>query len=170
MGSPSPSPRQVAVCLIVLSSGLHSVPSFLIVSSRKHKDPLKWVLPKGGIEHEESSQQAAAREAWEEAGVIPSQSLHLTHLLTLPDAKPHSKSPAASPSSPSFIPSTTYSFELFAVSSSSDSEALAAEWPEKDERQRRWVEGWDELEKMICWGRREEVMRKAIDEAKTRLG
>lgn len=39
-------------------------PSFLLVSSRKHKD--KWVQPKGGIERGESAQVAAQREAWEE--------------------------------------------------------------------------------------------------------
>lgn len=180
-----PSPRQVAVSLIVLSDGLHSDPSFLVVSSRKHLDPLKWVLPKGGIEDGESAEEAAAREAWEEgecpfllcealadqnkivAGLILGQGMHLTHLTTLPDGKPHSKSPTADTSSPSFIPSTTYAFELFTVSSA---EALAAEWPEKEERQRKWVKGWEELEKTICWGRREEVMKKAIEEAKQRLG
>lgn len=101
------------------------------------------------------------------AGLIQGQALHLTHLTTLPDAKPHSKSPTADSSSPSFIPSTTYSFELFTVSST---EAIAEDWLEKNERRRKWVQGWEELEKTICWGRREEVMKQAIEEAKQRLG
>lgn len=30
----------------------------------------KWVIPKGGWETDETEQQAAARESWEEAGII----------------------------------------------------------------------------------------------------
>lgn len=63
----SATPRQVAVALVLLSDRLHSQPSFLVVSSRKHKLPeLKWVLPKGGIEEGETAPEAAEREAWEE--------------------------------------------------------------------------------------------------------
>lgn len=176
----SPKPRQVAVALVVLSDGLHSSPQFLVVSSRKHKVPeLKWVLPKGGIEEGETASEAAEREAWEEgssrrsfalrfltlvvaAGLISGGAMHLTHLITLPDSKAHPKSTSAA-----FIPSTEYSFELFTCSSA---DVLEAEWLEKDERQRKWVSGWDELEKTIAWGRREETMRLALAEARKRLG
>ena len=32
-------------------------------------DPQRWVIPKGGWEIDESAQEAAVRETWEEAGV-----------------------------------------------------------------------------------------------------
>jgi len=60
-------PRAVAVCLIALfptPASAPAEPSFLLVSSRKHKN--KWVQPKGGIEKGESAVEAAQREAWEE--------------------------------------------------------------------------------------------------------
>lgn len=41
--------------------------SILLVSS--HNDQNKWVLPKGGWEIDESEEEAALREAFEEAGV-----------------------------------------------------------------------------------------------------
>lgn len=55
-------PRKVAVAVIV---SLSPTPSILVVSSRKH--PSRFVLPKGGVEHGESSVQAALRESWEES-------------------------------------------------------------------------------------------------------
>lgn len=65
-----PHPRAVAVSLIAhlpnptSPSADPADPSFLLVSSRKHKN--KWVQPKGGIEKGESAVEAAQREAWEE--------------------------------------------------------------------------------------------------------
>lgn len=41
--------------------------SILLISS--HNDQNKWVLPKGGWEIDESEEEAALREAFEEAGV-----------------------------------------------------------------------------------------------------
>lgn len=42
--------------------------SFLLVSSHNTKD--KWVLPKGGWEVDETVEEAAKRETFEEAGVV----------------------------------------------------------------------------------------------------
>ncbi|MFW6296494.1 MAG: NUDIX hydrolase [Halothece sp.] len=39
----------------------------LLITSRKKK---RWVIPKGLVETEMSSQDSAAKEAWEEAGII----------------------------------------------------------------------------------------------------
>ncbi|KAK4055162.1 hypothetical protein OIV83_000442 [Microbotryomycetes sp. JL201] len=161
----SAQPRQVAVALVVSSASLKSTPRFLVVGSRKHTG--KFVLPKGGIEDGETAQEAAERESWEEAGLKLGQALHLDHLTTLSDSKPHKSSPAQDPKDSAFVSSTIYNFELFVVQAEDD--ALAEDWPEKEERTRRWVDGWRELEDACCWGRREDVMREAIRIAQSRL-
>ncbi|KAM0793523.1 hypothetical protein ACM66B_000961 [Microbotryomycetes sp. NB124-2] len=161
----SPQPRQVAVALIVSSNNLQSSPRFLVVGSRKHGG--KFVLPKGGIEDGETAQEAAERESWEEGGLRLGHAMHVDHLVKLPDSKPHKSSPSQDPSAPEFITSTIYHFELFVVQA--EDEALSDEWPEKEERTRQWIDGWQKLEKACCWGRREDVMRSAIQLAKSRL-
>ncbi|KAL8286186.1 hypothetical protein RQP46_004674 [Phenoliferia psychrophenolica] len=159
-----PKPRQVAVAVITNSTSLASEPQILLVASRKHD--LKWVLPKGGIEEGENSEEAAEREAWEEAGLVLGSSMHLSHLITLPDAQPHKHSPSQDPTAADFIPSTIYSFEIFALP---DASALADEWPEKSERERKWVSGWDELERQTAWGRRGALMKVAVASARARF-
>lgn len=95
--------------------------------------------------------------------------MHLAHLISLPDGKAHAESPTKDSADPSFIPSTEYSFELFTVGSV-DVLASKEEWLEEGERQRKWVQGWDELDKTIACGRREGTMKRAIAEARGRLG
>lgn len=92
--------------------------------------------------------------------------MHLDHLLTLPDAQPHKKSPSADPTSVDFVASTTYAFEIFALP---DAGSLAEEWPEKNERERKWVQGWDELERHVEWGRRGALMTDAVQALKARF-
>ncbi|KAI7891706.1 NUDIX hydrolase domain-like protein [Mucor mucedo] len=55
--------RQVAGCLPI--DPIHK--RFLLVSSSSN--PGSWVIPKGGWEKDETQQQAAMRETWEEAGI-----------------------------------------------------------------------------------------------------
>lgn len=55
--------QAAALCLRANDEGRTEV---LLVTSRDSK---RWVLPKGAVEKKESSSQAAAREAFEEAGV-----------------------------------------------------------------------------------------------------
>ncbi|GAA5891902.1 hypothetical protein JCM8208_002929 [Rhodotorula glutinis] len=192
------------------------------------------------------------------AGLIQGTATHLTHLLTLADPSPHILSPSRDPTSPSFVASCEYSFELFvlqappstgatttppvpatgsasaslpspvpalgalaaadvashdpapstaslvvpstpssipssAASSPPASSApsptshpppcplpshlsplldaysaayLAPTWPESGERHRRWIHGWDDIERQVCWGRREGVMREACERAR----
>lgn len=103
------------------------------------------------------------------AGVNTDQ-LHLGALVKLNDPKPHIKSPTDSSLSTDFIPSTTYAYELFSVTSTRLDDALADDWPEKDERaDRKWVKGWDALEEAVVWGRRSEINRTAIKLLKERL-
>ncbi|GAA5878833.1 hypothetical protein JCM3774_000979 [Rhodotorula dairenensis] len=43
---------------------------------------------------------------------------------------------------------------------------LSPSWPESSERDRVLVRGWRALEEAVCWGRREQVMREAIRQAR----
>ncbi|GAA6010218.1 hypothetical protein JCM10207_005672 [Rhodosporidiobolus poonsookiae] len=230
------SPRRVAVAVafqLPLAGAPPSEPVFLLVSSRKKDN--RYVFPKGGIEQGETAAEAAEREAWEEAGLEIGTAQHLAHLLTLYDPSPHILSPTSDPTSPSFVPSCEYSFELFllppapepasdghtspapaaangasfspspaaasdfsssslapsiAASSPSPSTApsasvpppaaappptappsashpsLPSTWPESTERHRLLVTGWAAAEASLCWGRREGVMRQAIEAAR----
>lgn len=170
------TPRAVAVLILISPSPLlvspssnvvESEPAFLVVSSRKHDG--RFVLPKGGIEESESSAEAAEREAWEEAGLVPGAAVHLTHLLELSDSAPHKLSPTTDSHSPAFVPSTIYHFELF-VLTGLRADALAEDWPEKAERQeRKWVQGWDAIRECTSWGKRGEIMRHGLAMAKGRM-
>ncbi|KAI5477031.1 NUDIX hydrolase domain containing protein [Pseudohyphozyma bogoriensis] len=160
----APKPRKVAVAIIICSESIKAEPQFLLVSSRKHD---AYVLPKGGIEEGETAAEAAERESWEEAGLIQGSATHLSHICEIPDPSPHNKSPSKDPSDSSFVPQTVYHFELFLLSGAP---TLADDWPEKDERKdRKWVKGWDALEKEVDWGRRAEVMLKATRLARERM-
>ncbi|KAJ5594883.1 uncharacterized protein N7459_001091 [Penicillium hispanicum] len=83
-----------------------------------------WVLPKGGWETDEpTAQQAACREAWEEAGVIC-----LVHrdLGQIPDMRPSALLSAHAPKA---------SYQFFEVTV----EREETEWPEMHKRKRQWV-------------------------------
>ncbi|KAL9586222.1 MAG: hypothetical protein Q9212_001047 [Teloschistes hypoglaucus] len=83
-----------------------------------------WVLPKGGWETDEgTAQEAACREAWEEAGIVCTV---LKDLGTIPELR----SPAEFTTK---APKATYQFYEVRV------DREAAEWPEKDKRGRQWM-------------------------------
>ncbi len=93
----------------------------LVVQSAR---PGAWVLPKGGWElDEETAQQAACREAWEEAGIVCTV---LRDLGTIADMRPPSQITAAAPK---------YLYQFFEVRV--DREEV--QWPEMHKRQRQWV-------------------------------
>ena len=79
-----------------------------------------WVLPKGGWEKDEkTAAAAAAREAWEEAGIIVRVEKDLGTIL---DNRPTQNS----------APKACYQFFEATVTEA------RAEWPEKAKRERRW--------------------------------
>eukprot|EP00834_Sanchytrium_tribonematis_P003261 NODE_120_length_17920_cov_0.559782.p16 type:complete len:127 gc:universal NODE_120_length_17920_cov_0.559782:1360-1740(+) len=86
----------------------------LIITSRKNKN--KWVLPKGGVEKEETSEIAAIRELYEEAGI------RATKYTKLHEMRMERKTGEQN--------SVWYSCQM--------SEILD-EWPEKNDRLRKFV-------------------------------
>jgi diphosphoinositol-polyphosphate diphosphatase len=82
-----------------------------------------WVLPKGGWEKDEkTAAAAAAREAWEEAGIIVRVERDLGTILD------HRQASAQTPTAPK----ACYQFFEAIVTEA------RAEWPEKAKRERKW--------------------------------
>lgn len=82
-----------------------------------------WVLPKGGWETDESIQEAACREAWEEAGI---ECTVQKDLGKIPDRRSPNQ---LTPDAPRAM------FQFFEVKV----EKEANDWPEKHKRGRQWM-------------------------------
>jgi diphosphoinositol-polyphosphate diphosphatase len=92
----------------------------LIQSARR----TNWVLPKGGWETDEQTpQDAAKREAWEEAGIICTIACDLGKIRDLREPKEMTTS----------APKALYHFFEAVVNKEE------AEWPEKHKRGRKWM-------------------------------
>ncbi|KZT18133.1 hypothetical protein NEOLEDRAFT_1080921 [Neolentinus lepideus HHB14362 ss-1] len=112
------TPR-IVCCAIPIARAAGKV---LIITSRKR--PNNWVLPKGGWEPSDGVlEQAALREAYEEAGVRGKITRFVT---TIPSAS-----------------STYHFYEL-------DVAELEQEWLESKERKREWVD-YAEAVQRISW-------------------
>jgi diphosphoinositol-polyphosphate diphosphatase len=86
--------------------------------------PGGWVLPKGGWETDEATpQQAACREAWEEAGVVCTIQRDLG---IIPDMRPPSLVTLHAPKA---------SYHFFEVRVDKEE----SQWPEMHKRKRQWV-------------------------------
>ncbi|ORY64381.1 NUDIX domain-containing protein [Pseudomassariella vexata] len=91
----------------------------LLIQSTRRKG---WVLPKGGWESDEECTEAAAREAWEEAGISIQIDYDLGDIAeTRPPKKPSKDS--------------TKSIYRFYEATVTKEET---EWPEKHKRERQW--------------------------------
>lgn len=92
----------------------------VIQSSRRNT----WVLPKGGWETDEkTAQEAARREAWEEAGIVCTIQRDLGKI---PEMRPPGQLSASAPKA-------LYQFYEVSV------EREAAQWPEQHKRGRQWM-------------------------------
>jgi len=113
-----PRPR-VVCCAIPIARQAGQV---LIITSRKR--PEYWVLPKGGWEPTDKTlEAAAAREAYEEAGV---RGVITRYIQT--------------------IPTQTATFHFYEL----DVTALEEQWAECKERRREWV-SWAEAIRRVQW-------------------
>lgn len=97
----------------------------LLVSAEKDKN--RWVLPKGGAEKDETMEQSALRETWEEAGAIGSLGDYIGTFSD--DRDPPKKS----------------EFHFYEMKL----ERLAEEWPEAHKRRRKWFFYADAREELI---------------------
>jgi len=114
---PCPAPDQVAA-LIWCSKGDDA--EVLLITSRGTG---RWILPKGWIEEDESLAAAAAREAWEEAGIEAD-----TNSATRIGSYSYDKIDQDGTAHPLQV-------GVFAMSL----ERQANQWPEKGQRDRKWV-------------------------------
>ncbi|KAH8678066.1 NUDIX domain-containing protein [Xylariales sp. PMI_506] len=92
----------------------------LLIQSTRRKG---WVLPKGGWETDEEITEAAAREAWEEAGITIQIDYDLGEIT---ESRPPKKSSKDSSKA------LYHFFEATVLTEESD-------WPEKHKRERQWM-------------------------------
>ncbi|TDZ34696.1 Diphosphoinositol polyphosphate phosphohydrolase aps1 [Colletotrichum spinosum] len=104
--------------VVPLTADKHYV---LLIQSTRRKG---WVLPKGGWEIDEECSDAAAREAWEEAGITIEINYDLGDIVETRPPK-HSKDKESSKS--------LYRFYEATVIRQEDN------WPEKHKRERQWM-------------------------------
>ncbi|KUI67281.1 Diphosphoinositol polyphosphate phosphohydrolase aps1 [Cytospora mali] len=90
----------------------------MMIQSSKRKG---WVLPKGGWETDEECQQAAEREAWEEAGILIRIDYDLGDIIEMRPLKHGSKQK-----------SVYRFFEAEVIKEERD-------WPEAEKRERKWM-------------------------------
>ncbi|KAL2258858.1 hypothetical protein VTK26DRAFT_7666 [Humicola hyalothermophila] len=111
----------------------------MLIQSTRRKG---WVLPKGGWETDEECHEAAAREAWEEAGILVQIDYDLGEIReTTPRKKTATPSSSSSSSSSPKESSSTAKkdkeralYRFFEVTVTSEE----PDWPEREKRERKW--------------------------------
>ncbi len=114
----------------------------MLIQSTRRKG---WVLPKGGWELDEECHEAAAREAWEEAGIVVQVDYDLGDIHETGPRKKSSSSSSSSSSKGSKDASkdgkdkdkkdkgrSVYRFYEVTVTSEEP------DWPEREKRERQW--------------------------------
>ncbi|WP_171179816.1 NUDIX hydrolase [Ruegeria sp. HKCCD8929] len=112
-------PRRVQVAALCVRRG-EDGPEVLLVTSR---DTGRWIVPKGWPIDGLDGAEAAAREAWEEAGVRPAG-------FSRKPVGTYKYDKILSNGVPEPILTNVYRIKV---------EGLAEDYPERDQRQRRWV-------------------------------
>ncbi|KAF9949179.1 hypothetical protein BGZ65_007536 [Modicella reniformis] len=132
--------RVIAGCVPVDKQGRR----ILLVASSKNEG--EWVLPKGGWENDETQEEAATRETWEEAGV---QGRIVSHL----GEYKHKVNKRTG------VPEDIYIFFEMEV------ESIAREWPEMKKRERQWF-SFEDAKAIVS----KKVMRKALEQCSLARG
>ncbi|RUS22089.1 NUDIX hydrolase domain-like protein [Endogone sp. FLAS-F59071] len=134
--------RQVAGCVPVNSK----TGQILLVSSRKHDD--QWILPKGGWEIDETKEEAAARETYEEAGLRGQITRYLGtwdyHKAERKNGIPAHRRP----------PTCFWLYEM-------EVEELLERWPEMEERVRKWFPYEDAIAALASKPFMQEAIRRS---------
>lgn len=112
----------------------------LMIRSKKRKG---WVLPKGGWETDEGCTDAAAREAWEEAGIHISIEYDLGEWV-------ESRTPKKTSSEKCLY----HFYEATVVKEARD-------WPEVEKRERRWMNYADAMDALKDRPELAEAIRKS---------
>lgn len=120
------------------TSGL---PQILLVNSRKYPD--EWLFPKGGWEDDETDEECALREAWEESGCVGELRDRLIYEEVISGGKENQ----------------LHSYYLLEVST------LENQWPEKKDRGRQWFNPFEAKELFEAQERRKDRVAQlhAID-------
>lgn len=123
--------------IVPLSEDLNYV---LLIQSTRRKG---WVLPKGGWESDETCEQAASREAWEEAGIT----VQIDYTLGTIDEKRPNKAAAKD--------RAVYYFYQATVLEQYDT------WPEAHKRERKWFTYSQAMEQLSSRPELQEAIEKS---------
>ncbi|EGS23864.1 diadenosine and diphosphoinositol polyphosphate phosphohydrolase-like protein [Thermochaetoides thermophila DSM 1495] len=104
----------------------------MLIQSTRRKG---WVLPKGGWETDEECHEAAAREAWEEAGILVEIVYDLGEIReTSPRKKSSQTNSSGSPTKDGKKEKERSLYHFYEVTVTSEE----ADWPEREKRERKW--------------------------------